>query len=337
MPAGAQRLLDGAVAQPVDLAQPHPAGAQGLARPDHDAPRGGVEPHHVERMAGGDAEPAPLPDGEMDDAVVAPEHFAREVDDVAGLGGAGLEPLDHLGVTAGRHEADVLAVVLVGDRQAEAAGQFAGLGLAALAERKAQQLELLARGREQEIALVALLFARPVERAAAVGQHARGDVVAGRQHLGAELARGRQQVAELDRLVALHAWHRRLARHVALGEAVDHHFLEAALVVEHVVRDADALGDAARVVDVLAGAAGALAVGGGAVIVKLQGHADDVVALGLEQRGGDRGIDPARHGHHHAGLLRPAFDIEAVAHRGSRPLLGCRGSRPPKADARAAP
>ena len=139
--------------------------------------------------------------------------------------------------------------------------------------------------------------------------------MAGRQHLGAELARGRQQVAELDRLVALDARHRRLARHIALGEAVDHHFLEAALVVEHVVRNADALRDRAGVVDVLAGAAGALAMGGGAVVVELQRHADDVVALGLQQRRGDRGIDAARHGDDHAGVLRPTFEIEAVEHR----------------------
>ncbi len=190
--------------------------------------------------------------------------------------------------------------------------------LVALAERKAQEVELLARGREQEIALVALLLAGAVERAPAARQRPRGDVVAGRQHLGAELARGRQQVAELDRLVAVDARHRRLARHVALGEAVDHRFLEAALVVEHVVRNADALGDRAGVVDVLAGAAGALAVGGGAVVVELQRDADDVIALGLQQRGRDRGIDAARHGDDHAGVLRPTFEIEAVEHHGPR-------------------
>ena len=62
--------------------------------------------------------------------------------------------------------------------------------LVALAERKAQKLELLARGAEQEIALVALLLAGAVERAAAAGERPRGDVMAGGQHLGAELARG---------------------------------------------------------------------------------------------------------------------------------------------------
>ena len=51
-----------------------------------------------------------------------------------------------------------------------------------------------------------------------------------------------------------------------------------------------------------------------AVVVKLQRDADDVVALGLEQRRRHRGIDAARHGDDDAGVLRPAFDIETVEH-----------------------
>src|SRR5262249_11682574 len=80
---------------------------------------------------------------------------------------ARLEPLDHLGVAARRHKADVLAVVLVGDREAEAARQLARLGLGLVAEREAQRLELLARGGKEEIALIALFLARAIERAAA--------------------------------------------------------------------------------------------------------------------------------------------------------------------------
>src|SRR6185369_370851 len=123
-----------------------------------------------------------------------------------------------------------------------------------------------------------------------------------------------EQIAELDLAIALDAGHRRLDGEIALGEAIDHRLLEAALVVEDVVRNADALGHAARVVDVLAGAAGALAVGRRAVVVKLQRHADDVIALRLEQRRGHRGVDAARHGDDNAGVLRPAGKVEAVEH-----------------------
>ena len=90
--------------------------------------------------------------------------------------------------------------------------------------------------------------------------------------------------------IALDARHGRLAGGIACGEIVDHLFAEAILIVEHIMRNADPLGDIARIMDVLAGAAGALAMGGRAMIVELQGDADDVVAFRLQQRGGDRGI-----------------------------------------------
>ncbi len=177
-------------------------------------------------------------------------------------------------------------------------------------------LELLARGREQEIALVALRLARAIERALSVRQPAAGDIMAGGQHARAELARGAQKIVELDRLVAVDAGHRGLAGGIALREAIDHRLLEAALVVEHVMGNADPLGDEARVVNVLSGAAGALAVRRLAMIVELQGHAHDVIALGLEQRRGHRGIHPARHGDDHAGGFRPTFQFQAVGHIG---------------------
>src|SRR5262249_35782763 len=67
--------------------------------------------------------------------------------------------------------------------------------------------------------------------------------------------------------------------------------------------------------DVLAGAAGALAVGRGAMVVQLQRDANDVVPLRFEERRRDRGIDTTRHGHHHAGLLRPSLEVKTVTHR----------------------
>src|SRR5262249_23734714 len=155
-----------------------------------------------------DTEPAALADGEMDDSGMRAKHGAVEVNNLAGFGGTGLEALDHLGIAAGRHEADVLAVVLVGDRQAKAARQLARLGLALVTQRETQQLQLLPRRRKQEIALITLLLAGAIERATTARERPRRDVVAGREHLGAELAGGHQQVAELDRLVAINAGHR---------------------------------------------------------------------------------------------------------------------------------
>src|SRR5476649_2246504 len=121
------------------------------------------------------------------------QYLAVEIDDIAGFRRARLEPLDDVDVVPGRHEADVLAVMLVGDRQPELAGKLARLGLGALAEGKAEHVELLARGAEQEIALVALFLARAKQPASAAGELPRRDVVAGRQNLGAEFAGGDQQ------------------------------------------------------------------------------------------------------------------------------------------------
>ena len=80
------------------------------------------------------------------------------------------------------------------------------------------------------------------------------------------------------------------------------------------MRNADPLGDIARIVDVLPGAAGALAMGGRAVIIELQRDADDVVAFRLQQRSRRRRIDAALHGDHDPGFLRTSLDIQTVAH-----------------------
>ena len=110
----------------------------------------------------------------MNDALMPADDAAFEIDDVAGLDRAGLQAADDIGVAPGRHEADVLAVLLVGDFEAEAPRQFARLRLGHVAERKAQIIELLARGREQEIALVAIGVGG-AHRARSVGEAARGD------------------------------------------------------------------------------------------------------------------------------------------------------------------
>src|SRR5580698_7183318 len=103
----------------------------------------------------------------MNDAVVLAKHMAVEIDDLARTGSTRPQPLDDLRIMPARHEADILAVLLVGHRQTETARQFPRLGLGAIAERKAQELELRARGAKKKIALVALRLACAIERPAA--------------------------------------------------------------------------------------------------------------------------------------------------------------------------
>jgi len=83
------------------------------------------------------------------------------------------------------------------------------------------------------------------------------------------------------------------------------------------VRNADPLGDVARVVNILPGAAGALAVRGRTMIVKLQRDADDVVTFRLQQRGRHGRIDAAGHGDNDARVLRTAFEVQTVEHGSS--------------------
>ena len=75
------------------------------------------------------------------------------------------------------------------------------------------------------------------------------------------------------------------------------------------MRDAERLGDAAGIVDVLAGAARAGAMRRRAMIVELQRDADDVIALALQQAGDDGGIDAARHRDDDAGVFGPSGKI----------------------------
>src|SRR5258708_39035735 len=108
----------------------------------------------------------------MHDAVMPADDAAIEVDDVAGLDGIWPQPADNVGVASGRYEADVLAVLLVRNRQAKAPRQFARLRLGHIAQWKAQKVELLARGREQEIALVAIGIGGTDQRPRSIGHAA---------------------------------------------------------------------------------------------------------------------------------------------------------------------
>lgn len=121
-----------------------------------------------------------------------------------------------------------------------------------------------------------------------------------RQHGRIEFLRAGQEIGELDGAVAGDTGDRCLACQVAVHEFIDHRFPEARLEIEHVMRDSDGGGGAPRVVNVLAGTAGALAPHRLAVIVELQRDADDVEARLLQQCRRDGGINAPRHGADHA-------------------------------------
>ena len=83
------------------------------------------------------------------------------------------------------------------------------------------------------------------------------DVMPGRKAVGAELARERNEIDELDPLIAAGARHRRTTPRIFVDEAIDYPASEAALIIEHIMGDAEPVGDLLCVVNVLAGAASA--------------------------------------------------------------------------------
>src|SRR6185436_21164495 len=96
-----------------------------------------------------------------------------------------------------------------------------------------------------------------------------------------------QQEAELHVFVARHARNRSAAAEVLRDERRDDALLEQLFDVGDVERNAQRVGDRARVVDVF-GAAAAAALVLGLVAPHAQGDAEHFVALLLQQSGGRR-------------------------------------------------
>ena len=114
----------------------------------------------------------------------------------------------------------------------------------------------------------------------AVGGGGATGVVAGRHRVEAHRPGPLVEPAPLDAAVALDARVRRPPRRVALDVRLHDHRVELLGEVEHVVREVELRGDAARVLDV--GHRAAPGVAGAAP--ELEGDAGDVVALGAGAR-----------------------------------------------------
>ena len=218
---------------------------------------------------------------------------------------------DDIGIFAVGDKADVLAVLLVGHDESHFRGKRTDFGLGQVAERKAQIVQLVLCGGKQEIGLVPLGIDRTIERPmGAIG--AAGDVMAGGEAIGVQIARGGQQIGKLHRLVAGDARHRCLASQIALHERIDDRVAESAFIIQDVMRDAKRFAHAARVVDVLTGATGPGAPSGFPAVIELERDADDIIAFAGQDAGHDRGIHAARHGNDHTGVFRRFGDVQRI-------------------------
>src|SRR4051812_22838725 len=101
------------------LLEPHAPRGQRVLRTDHDAIRLGAPLRDVRRPGGRESGAAPLAHGVVVLAVVPAEDGAARVDDVAGRPEPGpAVALEERAAAEAGHEAEVLALALVGHRQA---------------------------------------------------------------------------------------------------------------------------------------------------------------------------------------------------------------------------
>ena len=105
-------------------------------------------------------------------------------------------------------------------------------------------------------------------------------------------------------VVAQAAGDRRASRQILFDERLHDLALESVFMIDHVIRDAESLGDTARVVDIVERAAAALhcfrhafVPSQTALVPQLHGQADDVVSLGAKHGRDGRRVDSARHGY----------------------------------------
>ena len=165
---------------------------------------------------------------------------------------------DELLVIAAGNEADFLRVGLFGEGETTVAGDVADLGLGEMAERKKRTRELWLGEAEEEVGLVLCSISRPLQDPPpAAGVVFIDGVVAGGDTAGADAAGGLNEGIELEVVVAERAGDGRAAMEILVDEGADDVLLEAGLLVDDVVGDAEVLGYAAGVVDIIEGAAAA--------------------------------------------------------------------------------
>src|SRR5947209_12867446 len=144
-----------ALAEPVPVVNAHGIDRECTPRP-HYYPRGlPLDANDVQGfLLTADLDPPSLAHSEMDHALVPTKHPPIEINYVARRLRLRAQALHQPGIITVGHEADVLAVGLGRDLEIELGRNPAHLVLGQVAERKAQEVELITRGAVEEVALV---------------------------------------------------------------------------------------------------------------------------------------------------------------------------------------
>ena len=306
-----RNFCQSAITQPVDVAQDQRFCGQKRAWADNHLCFCRIKAQHIERFAAGNAEPATLADGIVNNALMLAQNLSADMNDLARLHGFRLQPFDDFCIFSAGHKTNILTVGFVGYGKAELPGELTHFRLGHVAQRKAQEFELFGCGGKEEIALVAVRVSGAVERARAI-MGAAGDIMAGGQNIRAQFKRGFKQIVEFNVLVAGHARNWCFAPRIAQGKIIDHLGTKAGFIIQNIMRNTEPFGHHLRVVNILTGAAGPFAVNGGAMIIELQGNAEHIITLCVQQGGNHAGVDAAGHSHHHARVFRGFGQTETV-------------------------
>lgn len=251
------RLCHTSDADPVDPVGKEDARQQVIGPAHDDTLRGGLGRDHIERFGIGDPQTFPLPHSEAMHAAMLAENFAALIDNLAlrCLLRNALFPevgVDKPGVVTVRHEADFLAVPLLGNRQTEFPRQFANLRLRHPPERKQRPRQLRLRQAEQEIGLVLGLIDRAAQFEPPGGPVLlNAGVMPGRDLLRPNALCHREKLIELHEVVAECARDGRSTGQILVDERLDYLLLEPLLEVDHVIGNAQMLGHPAGIVHVV--------------------------------------------------------------------------------------
>ena len=138
----------------VHVRRREPVALEAAGRADGQTVGAGVDVRHIEGAALPDAEPAPLTDRVAGDARVRAEHAALSVDDRARPEHARIPAAQETAIVIVGHEADLLALRLVGRDEAESTRVRADLVLVEIADGEMRRCELRLIERPEEIGLV---------------------------------------------------------------------------------------------------------------------------------------------------------------------------------------
>ena len=198
-------------------------------------------------------------------------------------------------VVLARHEADLLAVLLVGNLEAELAGDAADLLLGQGSEREEGAGKLNSAQAEEEVGLVLLGIKALAQDGRALRRVLHDRIMAGRDISGSERGRLVPEIAELQLLVAHHAGVRGPARLVLLGEVIDHESLEGYGLVDHIMGDSQRVGHAPGIGDRLGTAAFVLCPAHAVLGPEFHGDTDHFPPLLLQEPGSHARVDAAAH------------------------------------------